>query len=103
QAVSAGELLSALAGSESDAVDILAAVVAWLRPPKGGKSAPVIERIEQLVLAAEAHEAQRDQLARRIQEWLGGARHLRIYTELGLFSRRGLFRELGQLLYNRIN
>jgi site-specific recombinase len=103
QAVSAGELLSALAGSESDAVDILAAVVAWLRPPKGGKSAPVIERIEQLVLAAEEHEAQRDQLAERIQEWLGGARHLRVYTELGLFSRRGLFRELGQLLYNRVN
>lgn len=100
---SAGELLSSLAGSEFDAVDILSAVVAWLRPPKGGKAALVIERIEQLVLAVEEHEALRDQLAQRLQRWLGGARHLRIYTELGLFSRRGLFREVGHLLYNRFN
>ena len=100
---SAAELLSSLAASESDAADILSAVVAWLRPPKGGKAATVIERIEQLVLAAEENEAQRDELSRRLQDWLGSARHLRIYTELGLFSRRGLIRELALLLYNRVN
>lgn len=102
-AASAGELLSSLDGSGCDAVEILSAVMGWLRPPKGGKTAPVIERIEQIVLAVEADEALRDRLAQRIQDWLAGARHLRIYTELGLFSRRGLFREVGQLLYNRIN
>lgn len=101
--IGAEELLSALAAGQSDAVDVVAAVVAWLRPPRGGKTAPVIERIEQLVLAAEQHEAQRDELARRIQHWLGNASHLRIYTELGLFSRRGLVREVAQMLYNRIN
>src|SRR5690606_28550141 len=39
----------------------------------------------------------------RIQRWFGVARHLRLYTVLGLFSRRGLVREVGHLLYNRIN
>ncbi|HUH00013.1 MAG TPA: site-specific recombinase [Gammaproteobacteria bacterium] len=103
QATRLEELMRHLDAGELDAVDTLASIIAWLRPPRDGKTAPVIERIEQLVLALEADESLREVLAQRIQRWFGEARHLRVYTVLGLFSRRGLFSEVGQLLYNRIN
>jgi site-specific recombinase len=58
-----------------------------------GSVAPVIARIEQLVLALERHPGSAARLRERLEKGLQRPRHLTLYTGIGLFSRRGFLRE----------
>ncbi|SEL18615.1 site-specific recombinase [Ectothiorhodospira marina] len=89
-------------------VSLLSTVVDWLRPDSAETAEDVVARIHQL------HRAQKSQdreggkpaaphLRDHVQTSLAEARHLSLYTEIGLFSRRGFVRELGQRFYDRIN
>lgn len=86
-----------------DAVDILTELVNWLRPANPAQVAPVLARIEELVIALEAQPRLQEAIRAKLQALLAESRHLTLYTEVGLFSRRGFFRELGTRLYERLN
>lgn len=86
-----------------DAVDILCALVDWLRPSNPRQVAPVLGRIEELVVALDTQPKLQEAIRGKLQTLLAESRHLTLYTEIGLFSRRGFFRELGTRLYERIN
>lgn len=86
-----------------DAVDTLTQLVDWLRPDDPEHIAPVIARIEELAMALESRSSVRHALSGHIQGLLLESRHLPLYTEIGLFSRRGFFRELGTRVYERLN
>lgn len=86
-----------------DAVDTLTQLVDWLRPDDPEHIAPVIARIEELAMALESRSSVRHALSGRVQGLLLDSRHLPLYTEIGLFSRRGFFRELGTRIYERLN
>ena len=98
-------LLATLDADDSlDFADTLRRIVAWLRPGHSERStATVIARIEQLVLALEENPDLRQRLREHLEEGLEGARHLTLYTGIGLFSRRGFLREFTQRLYERLN
>lgn len=86
-----------------DAVDTLTQLVDWLRPDDPEHIAPVIARIEELAMSLESRSSVRHALSGRVQGQLLDSRHLPLYTEIGLFSRRGFFRELGTRIYERLN
>ncbi len=98
-------LLARLEGDDTlDLADILRLIVDWLRPARAERGvAAVVAKIETLVMALDAHPALRQRLAERLETELGSARHLALYTEIGLFSRRGFLREFRERLYERIN
>jgi site-specific recombinase len=101
----AQQLLSALESDDTlDLADTLRLIVDWLRPDRRGPSvAPVVSRIENLAMALDEHPGLRERLRERLAEALEEARHLTLYTEIGLFSRKGFVREFGQRLYERLN
>ncbi|WP_018872399.1 site-specific recombinase [Thioalkalivibrio sp. ALJ16] len=99
----APQLLARVAGAELDLADTLRWIVDWLRPDDARNVAPVIARIEALVLALDEQPDLRDRLRQRLEHGLEDARHLTLYTGIGLFSRKGFFREAAELLYERIN
>jgi site-specific recombinase len=87
-----------------DFAETLRLIVDWLRPANGESGvAPVIGRIEQLVLTLDANPDLRQRLRERLEKGLQGARHLTLYTGIGLFSRQGFLREFTQRLYERLN
>lgn len=98
-------LLSALEHDDSlDLADLLRCLIDWLRPEQAGRSvAAVVTRIENLALTLENHPALRRSLRERLEKELETARHLTLYTDVGLFSRRGFFREFRERLYERLN
>jgi site-specific recombinase len=98
-------LLETLDADETlDLAGMLRLIVDWLRPARVKRGvAPTVARIEELVLALERRPALRDRLRARLEQELGSARHLPLYTEIGLFSRRGFLRELRERFYERIN
>lgn len=98
-------LLARLEGDDTlDLADILRLIVDWLRPTRAERGvAAVVANIETLVMALDEHPALRQRLAKRLEAELGSARHLALYTEIGLFSRRGFLREFRERLYERIN
>ncbi len=98
-------LLVALGEDDSlDFAETLRLIVDWLRPEdtRAG-TAPVIARVEQLVLALDENPDLRRRLRERLEQGFGGSRHLTLYTGIGLFSRRGFLREFTQRLYERLN
>lgn len=84
-------------------VDVLRAVIDWLRPARAGTRAGVLGRIEELSLALEAHPELRHRLCANLAAGLAKARHLGAYTEIGLFSRRGFVKECLHRIYERLN
>lgn len=89
---------------EPDLARTLRQLVDWLRPEKDrGNVAQVINRIEQLVLALADHPGLRDRLRTHLEQALEDARHLNLYTGIGLFSRRGFLREFVERFYERLN
>lgn len=98
------DLLTALEDDpDIDLAEILRRLVEWLRPKDPQNVAPVIARLESLVLALQERPALRERLRQRLESGLEDARHLTLYTGAGLFSRRGFFREAAELLHERIN
>ncbi len=98
-------LLAALGEDDAlDFADTLRMIVDWLRPEgRHSGAAPVINRVEQLVLALDENPDLRGRLRERLEQGFEGARHLTLYTGIGLFSRRGFMREFTQRLYERLN
>ncbi|MFW6379055.1 MAG: site-specific recombinase [Guyparkeria sp.] len=86
-----------------DPVATLVAIIDWLRPGPAEDAAAAIERIERLQAALEADPGAQQALHERLGEWLDQARFFQILAGLGLFSRRGFLRELGQRIYERLN
>lgn len=103
--LSATELLAKLQSDDTlDLADTLRLIVDWLRPEDAERGiATAVIRIEKLAMALDDHPALRDRLAQRLEKELQTARHLTLYTEIGLFSRRGFVREFRERLYDRIN
>ncbi|WP_038051388.1 site-specific recombinase [Thioalkalivibrio sp. ALJ1] len=100
----ATQLLDRLANDpQYDLAETLRAIIGWLRPPDPDNIALVIARIEDLVLALGDRPGLREHLRDRLEQGLEDARHLTLYTGIGLFSRKGFFREAAELLYERIN
>ncbi|HDP88626.1 MAG TPA: recombinase [Thioalkalivibrio sp.] len=98
------KLLDRIVDDETlDAVDTLVQLVDWLRPDDPTHVAPVLARLEELAFAIESRSSVRHALSARIQAQLVDSRHLPLYTEIGLFSRRGFFREFGLRVYERLN
>lgn len=79
-------LLARLEGDDTlDLADILRLIVDWLRPTRAERGvAAVVANIETLVMALDEHPALRQRLAKRLEAELGSARHLALYTEIGL-------------------
>ncbi|MGM0552419.1 MAG: site-specific recombinase [Pseudomonadota bacterium] len=97
-------LASLEADSDCDMADTLRLIVDWLRPERGARNvAPVVARIENLAAALEQRTDLRERLQSRLETGIGEARHLTLYTGIGLFSRRGFFREVTELLYEHLN
>ena len=89
---------------DQDFARTLRQIIDWLRPDDyRGNIAPVIARIEQLVLALGDHPALRVRLREHLEQGLEQARHLTLYTGIGLYSRRGFLREFVERLYERLN
>lgn len=82
---------------------VLRAVVDWLRPDDPLRADQAVERIRIFHAAITADTDLHQGLQALLQEGLGEARHLPLYTEIGLFSRRGFLKELGQRVYEKIN
>jgi site-specific recombinase len=101
----AESLLSALeAGDALDLADTLRLIIDWLRPAASGRTvAAVVTRIEHLAMALDDHPSVRDRLRERLEAELESARHLTLYTEIGLYSRKGFVREFRERLYERLN
>lgn len=99
------ELLATLENDDAlDLADTLRLIVDWLRPRQVERSvAMVVSHIEHLAMALDDHPKIRQRLAERLEKGLESARHLTLYTEIGLFSRRGFVREFRDRLYERIN
>ncbi len=97
-------LLRSLAERHADdPIGSLVAIIDWLRPAAGEDASAAIERMEQLQSALEDDSEVRRTLNERLGEWLDEARFFQILAGLGLFSRRGFLRELGQRVYERLN
>ncbi|MDD3517265.1 MAG: site-specific recombinase [Chromatiales bacterium] len=100
----AAALLAVLEADDGrDPADTLRLIVDWLRPADVRRGiAAVVARIEGLALALEERPLLRQRLQERLSSGLAG-RHLTLYTETGLFSRRGFMREFVDRFYERLN
>ncbi|MFO7953938.1 site-specific recombinase [Thioalkalivibrio sp.] len=99
----ADHLLARVEDADLDLAETLRRLVDWLRPEDPRNVAPVIARIEQLTLALTENPRLQDRLRTRLEDGLEDARHLTLYTDIGLFSRKGFFREATELIYERVN
>ncbi len=86
-----------------DAVDTLTLLVDWLRPPRKGGIAPVLRRMQELILALEEDPETRTVIAERLRQWLEERGFFPVLTGLGLYSRRGFFSEFNERLFERVN
>jgi site-specific recombinase len=97
-------LLDHLNDPSLDLADTLRRVIDWLRPADNRRNvAPVIGRLEALALALNERPSLQRRLRERLENGLEDARHLTLYTGIGLFSRKGFFREAGELIYEWVN
>ncbi len=98
------QLLRTLAEHHADdPTGSLVAIIDWLRPGRGEDATVAVERIERLEAALRDDPEARQSLHRRLGGWLDEARFFQILAGLGLYSRRGFLRELGQRVYERLN
>lgn len=84
-------------------IDILRTVTDWLRPDPEEETEAVIHRMDLLENAlTDMPEADRI-LAETLKDWLGRANYFLAFAVLGLFSRQGFLKELGNRMYEHIN
>lgn len=103
QTQDAEQFLATLEEADIDLAETLRRIVDWLRPDDPRNVAPVIARIESVTLVLGERPQLQERLRKRLEAGLEDARHLTLYTSVGLFSRKGFFREATELLYERIN
>src|SRR5690606_6182950 len=101
--VSLDKMLAELANPETSAVKSMVLIVDWLRPGRHEATDAVAERMTGLAANLHARPDLHQQLAERLQGWLDVARFFQLLTGLGLYSRRGFLKEMGERLYERLN
>ncbi|EHQ52746.1 site-specific recombinase [Ectothiorhodospira sp. PHS-1] len=90
-------------GETADLVEHLRTLVSWLRPRDPDDLDDTLARMEALTVALRENDELRGAILGNMEAALAASRHLPIYTEIGLFSRRGFLREFGQRFYELIN
>jgi site-specific recombinase len=101
--VSLDKMLAELANPETSAVKSMVLIVDWLRPGRREATDAVADRMTGLAAILQARPDLHQQLAARLQGWLDEARFFQLLTGLGLYSRRGFLKEMGERLYERLN
>lgn len=102
--MSVEKLIKKLAADPApSAVQSLVAVVDWLRPGLGDDIETVETRMALLQVTLESDPEFHEVLASRLRDWLSGSRYFQLLSGLGLYSRRGFFKEFGERVYDRIN
>lgn len=96
-------LITQLADEQTSALKTMSLVVDWIRPRKGETVQHTIARIEQLTQALQEQPDLHELVAKRLRDWLGQAQFFQLLSGLGLYSRRGFLKEIGERLYERIN
>jgi len=97
-------LLDHLDDPSLDLADTLRLVIDWLRPTDDRRNvAPVIGHLEALTLALNGRPSLQRRLRERLEDGLEDTRHLTLCTGIGRFSRKGFFRDAGELTYEWIN
>lgn len=93
-------LIKALA-DERDGLSLVRQLVQWLTHPRF--SFERRKRNQKLLEALPSHQAECTQIADTILQWLAQVHLYPALVSLGVFSRRGFFRELSGRLYEKIN
>ncbi|MEC7816705.1 MAG: site-specific recombinase [Pseudomonadota bacterium] len=96
-------LINQLADDDTSALKTLTLVVDWIRPGKYQAIRYTVERIDQLQAALSDNVDVHLAVANRLQGWLDNAQFFQLLSGLGLYSRQGFFKEIGERLYERIN
>ncbi len=96
-------LINQLADEQTSALKTLSLVVDWIRPHRGETVHNAIDRMKQLDGALTENLDVHLAIAGRLQEWLDQAQFFQLLSGLGLYSRRGFVKEIGERLYERIN
>lgn len=96
-------LITQLADEQTRALKTMSLVVDWIRPRRGETVQHTIARIEQLTQALQEQPDLHELVAKRLRDWLGQAQFFQLLSGLGLYSRRGFLKEIGERLYERIN
>ena len=96
-------LINQLADDNTSALKTLTLVVDWIRPGRHQPVRHTVERIDQLHAALSDNLDVHLAVANRLQGWLDNAQFFQLLSGLGLYSRQGFFKEIGERLYERIN
>lgn len=96
-------LITQLADEETSALKTLSLVVDWIRPQRGETVHNAVYRMKQLESALTENLDVHLAISGRLQAWLDQAQFFQLLSGLGLYSRRGFLKEIGERLYERIN
>ncbi|GGC67212.1 site-specific recombinase [Marinobacter halophilus] len=96
-------LINQLADEDTSALKTLSLVVDWIRPQRSETVHNAVDRMKQLENALTDNLDVHLAVAGRLQEWLDQAQFFQLLSGLGLYSRRGFLKEIGERLYERIN
>lgn len=96
-------LINQLADEQTSALRTMTLVVEWVRPRRGETIHKAIDRMKQLEGALTENLDIHLAVSGRLQEWLDQAQFFQLLSGLGLYSRRGFLKEIGDRLYERIN
>jgi site-specific recombinase len=96
-------LINQLADEDTSALKTLSLVVNWIRPQRSETVHNAVDRMKQLEAALTENLDVHLAVSGRLQEWLDQAQFFQLLSGLGLYSRRGFLKEIGERLYERIN
>ncbi|MFO8142458.1 MAG: site-specific recombinase [Marinobacter sp.] len=96
-------LINQLADEDTSALKILSLVVDWIRPQRSETVHNAVDRMKHLEGALTDNLDVHLAVSGRLQEWLDQAQFFQLLSGLGLYSRRGFLKEIGERLYERIN
>ena len=96
-------LINQLADEDTSALKTLSLVVDWIRPQRNETVHNAVDRMKQLEGALTENLDVHLAVSGRLQDWLDQAQFFQLLSGLGLYSRRGFLKEIGERLYERIN
>lgn len=101
--MSLAALINQLADEDTSALKTLSLVIDWVRPRPQETIASTLTRMEQLEAALTESLDVHLAVSSRLQSWLDNAQFFQLLSGLGLYSRRGFFKEISERLYERVN
>lgn len=96
-------LINQLSDENTSALKTMTLVVDWIRPRRSETIHNALERMKQLENALTENLDVHLAVSARLQEWLDQAQFFQLLSGLGLYSRRGIVKEIGERLYERVN